>query len=87
MSDLIAAYNYPNEEEKKYYKRWVFSLAEKSIMNWLKFNPNSFGFREQIYAMGLVSILQQAVICSTGFSASEKTYPIVKWEILLKNIS
>lgn len=85
MRDLIAAYNYPNEEGKKNDKRWVFSLAEKSVTNWLKFNHHSFGFREQIYAVGLVNILQQAVMCSTGFS--EKTHPMVKWEVLQRKIS
>lgn len=35
----------------------------------------------------LVNILQQAAVCSTGLAASEKTYPILKWEVLLKIIS
>lgn len=36
----------------------------------------------------LVNVLQlQAAVCSTGLAASEKTYPVLKWEILLRKVS
>lgn len=56
-------------------------------MNQLTFNSNFFDCREQLYAVGPVNILQQAAVCSTVLAASEKRYPVLKWEILLRKCS